>query len=275
MSYADFDYSPEWAKIEPPENFNKIWRNVLEKQKKGWKKIPRMRNLFKKQNMVNHVIVGLYLNPAHNDECKCWRCVEERKGINIFKMRLEKHGFRRIGRGFYSAVYAKPDGNRVIKITKAEDNWYDYVSWARESGWAGKFAPMVYAYKKVTFKGDKFYIASMERMSTVLGSLRERDAPHLLPPLISYHMAGNPLATSMISNYNADLARFLTDFKEKFQNESRFDLHGGNMMLREDQSFCLIDPICGETKTEYRRLRERELSRTLENYLRGLFEGYI
>lgn len=271
MSYITDDSRPDWARITPPANdFNKVWMK-LNAAKKGWKKIPRMRNLFKQQGGP----VLRAKDADHKADCECYFCEISKKGLNIFKKRLEKHGFRCIGRGYYSTVYAKADSDRVLKVTKADDNWYDYVTWARESGWAGKFAPMVYAYKKVEFKGDTFYIASMERMSVPLANLREKDSLHIMQPLISYHMSGNALATSMISSYNADLAKFLTDFKEQFKDQHRFDLHGGNMMLRDDQSFCLTDPICGEKKTEYKRLRERELSRTFSRLLGNIFESNI
>ena len=264
--------------LNPANDYEKVWKKPSKKKKKnGWLKIPRLRNILKNGNRFRLNIPQMFQPYRHVEigPCICHNCVEKRKGKYIFEQGLKKHGFELLGHGYYSKVYAKPGSNRVLKVTKADDNWYDYISWARESGWAGKFAPMVYSYKKVEFKGDTFYIASMERMSVPLASLREKDSLHIMQPLISYHMSGNALATSMISSYNADLAKFLIDFKEQFKDQHRFDLHGGNMMLRDDQSFCLTDPICGKKKTEYKRLRERELSRTFSRLLGNIFESNI
>lgn len=264
--------------LNPANDYEKVWKKPSKKKKKnGWLKIPRLRNILKNGNRFRLNIPQRFQPYRHVEigPCICHNCVEKRKGKYIFEQGLKKHGFELLGHGYYSKVYAKPGNNRVLKVTKADDNWYDYISWARESGWAGKFAPMVYSYKKVSFKGDTFFLASMERMSSDVGRLRPKDGPSFYTTLVQFHQFGNPLAKQMIRSYNPDLHQFLDDFFEKFKDEGRFDLHGGNMMIREDQSFCLTDPICGSKRTEYRRLRERELSRTLRNLFRSYFESSI
>lgn len=78
---------------------------------------------------------------------------------------LEASGFAYIGGGAYSAVYAIPSSDRVIKVNLCADGWLDYVLWAQSSGYAGTFAPRVFSYKRFD---DGTYIAVVERLANTL-----------------------------------------------------------------------------------------------------------
>jgi len=92
---------------------------------------------------------------------------------NEYRRKLEANGFKLLGAGFYSMVFAYPnDTTRVLKLG-TDDTWEPYVRWATENGFAGNYAPRVYAYKRLS---HWLYLASMERLdSTVAGIQDERE----------------------------------------------------------------------------------------------------
>src|SRR5688572_8016831 len=87
-------------------------------------------------------------------------------GAHAYGARLLKRGYERLGAGCFSTVYAKPGSDRVLKVTSVPDNWIDYIMWASENGWAGKYAPRVYSYKRYPVPTDRefFSVAVVERM---------------------------------------------------------------------------------------------------------------
>jgi len=180
---------------------------------------------------------------------------------------LTKRGFVAIGNGMYSQVLAKPGSDRVIKVG-AYDSWIDYVLWAHKAGYGGTFAPKVYSYKSYSgateqYGNTKFYVAVMERLDKTLRQVpREHDYKYLhqlFEQAVGYkHRMSLTLADLAIPG----LGRFATDFtiandKDLF---SGLDLHGGNFMLRSDGSLVLTDPVAGQPKTQYKRLRLQDLS---------------
>src|SRR5258705_4232165 len=71
-----------------------------------------------------------------------------------FIERLEKRGYKVLGRGAYSTVLGKEGSNRVIKVSRSLDDWIDYIQWGAANGYAGNFVPRVYSWKRHFKNGD-------------------------------------------------------------------------------------------------------------------------
>jgi hypothetical protein len=176
-----------------------------------------------------------------------------------FYQRLEKKGFVCLGRGYYSYVMAKPGSDRVIKIGRSAnaDGWPDYVHWAAQEGYAGTFAPKVFSYKVIKGKQANFSVAIMERMDRTLSESYVEDYSDSAPPSASVAANDNALVADLFTRSakrNHELSTTLLDLVvprlgvfakklgERFKGAG-LDLHGANMMLRKDGSFCVTDPI--------------------------------
>ncbi len=62
--------------------------------------------------------------------------------------KLEKRGYKVLGRGAYSTILGKEGSSRVIKVSRSLDDWIDYVQWGAANGYAGNFVPRVYSWKR-------------------------------------------------------------------------------------------------------------------------------
>lgn len=220
---------------------------------------PGILNMFKKKQMTfctgtwdSTCVDELYI-PARP------RIEEEKspfKSSYAFRAKLAKKGFKHIGGGFYSAVYAHPTSDRVIKVNHGHkcDAWIDYVLWANQQGYGGKFAPKMYSYKHY----GNFYVAIMERMEyTVADSEMTSEAPvaQTLFSLAATHE--NEKAKLLVDLLVPGLGEFSEKLRKTFPSE-RLDLHEHNIMYRKDGSICVTDPLCHESTLTVTRLRARD-----------------
>lgn len=177
---------------------------------------------------------------------------KERSAIVKYESFLSKKGFRRIGSGAFSTVYAKPNKDRVLKVIRTKDNWIDYTVWASKEGYAGLHAPKVYSYKD---HGD-FAVAVVERLEYDLGGYRrradagERVMAHLL---WDYGYERNVYAGYFANELAPGLPDFVSKIVKRFPG--RLDLHGGNIMARIDGTYCVVDPVCGAPTGTFTRLK--------------------
>lgn len=178
-----------------------------------------------------------------------------------FCERLEKKGFKKLGGGYYSNVYAKEGSDKVIKVGSPSgdhwDAWIDYCLWAGKQGYGGKFAPRVYSYKKFS----NFYVAIMERLDyTVSDSSVEENSEAPIAQFLfsSATECNNPTALLLCDILVPELGKFSLELKEEFKSANRFDLHGGNIMYRKDGSICVTDPVCHESQVTQTRLKGRD-----------------
>lgn len=171
----------------------------------------------------------------------------------LFANWLTKRGYKLLGSGAYSSVYAKEGQDRVIKVQHGNDNWIDYCKWAAEKGFAGKFAPRVYSFKRFT----NFAVAVMEKMDRTTND--KKDDLALVESLLYPMARGNLMARLYLDDLVPGSVPFFdglfTDFKDQL------DLYGKNIMIRKDGSLCVTDPVCGRSKlTSVKRLRTGDLS---------------
>jgi hypothetical protein len=192
---------------------------------------------------------------------------------------LQKKGFVQLGTGHYSTVFAKPGSDKVIKVSRHLDNWIEYIQWGTSAGYAGKFVPRVYSWKRFgdgkTEEGMwgeprtlDWSVAVVERMKSVLNDDREDFALFKYLPYFAKH--GNTLAKVYMEDLQPGSVEFFEALaKNKFDN----DIGGRNMMVRPDGSFCVTDPTSGNLTFKGKRLRMGEFS-PFANYLGNTFEGY-
>lgn len=178
-----------------------------------------------------------------------YRPSPEPKGKSVFTCGvsfakgLEKRGFKLLGSGAFSRVYAKDGSDRVLKVTRTPtDGWINYINWASKKGYAGSYAPKVFSYKyfKTKVKGGQFSVAVVERLEQTIYKANYKHDAHAVHSLL--HMAAN----------DNQMARTLVDLAApgilKFNDQLRklgagLDMHGGNFMLRKDGTLVFTDPV--------------------------------
>lgn len=168
---------------------------------------------------------------------------------------LKRRGFERLGKGYFSAAYAKPGSPFVVKVFHGESNldpWPLYAEWCWNN--PGPFKPVIRALK---WHGEgSFYVAVMERLLITVdeladGSIRKRREPCA---------EAAALRKALVSKYNGGVARVMMELQKlKLNDVAAFvaevnitfpdqylDIHGANWMYREDGSLVLIDPFSDE-----------------------------
>lgn len=178
------------------------------------------------------------------------------KNARTFGQALERRGFKRLGSGAFSTVYGKDGQDRVLKVTHRPDNWIDYAHWGAQQGFAGGLVPKVYSYKVVM---NKFQVAVVERMEHDFEPWSDDEEVNksdfsLVPLLIGRAKDGNIKAGKILDDIVPGFSDFLSSLKVRFDGQ-RLDLHGGNMMVRKDGSFCVTDPVCSMDGSTFKRLK--------------------
>jgi hypothetical protein len=159
---------------------------------------------------------------------------------------LKKRGYSTLGTGAHATVLAKEGSNRVIKVLRQPaDGWMEYIKWADDMGFTGTFAPKVYSYKYIKGKESDFAIASMERLGLTLSRVKH-DHPmspiQALLPYVTHH--NNDNAKKMLDFVLPGMSTFSAALGAKFGRHS-FDMHPGNLMLRNNAQFVVVDPVAG------------------------------
>ena len=178
---------------------------------------------------------------------------------NGFIKALEKRGFTVIGSGAFSTVLGKEGSDRVLKVIRRPDGWINYIHWAAQIGEAGHFAPRVFSYKKIKGRQKDFSVAVMERLSYTLENTPEEHALKILPNVL-WRADKNPMAAKFTEILAPGLVGFMNKMSAKWDIPiQNFDLHDGNLMIRNDGSFVVVDPV-SRGEDLYNRLRAGELS---------------
>lgn len=197
-------------------------------------------------------------------------CEEEQKeesafsSARAFEKALLKRGFERLGSGAYSVVLAKPGYDRVLKVTRTQDNWIDYVKWASASGYAGNFAPKVFSWKRFnvseneeeSWKSRSWSVSVVERMKETLDSKSAIAQDFKVFESLHYLVgSGNVMAQLYCEDLLPGSSKFFADLHKNFYAS---DIYSKNLMVREDGSFCVTDPVCGSSKLRETRIRARD-----------------
>lgn len=180
-----------------------------------------------------------------------------------FGRTLIKKGYESIGSGMYSAVYAKPDSDKVIKVTQNDDGWINYAYWGASKGLAGAIVPKVYSYKKINIEGKTqfpFHVSVVERFEKEFHKIPESDDKQVLWAMIRLkrEVKENPMVDKVMDSFYPGLSKFQEELGKKY---GYLDLHMGNFMLRKDGSFAYTDPITSaKDNTNFKRLKEKDFT---------------
>lgn len=186
---------------------------------------------------------------------------------------LVKKGYKQLGSGHYSTVLGHPKSpDKVIKVTRQQDNWIDYVKWAAENGYAGTFGPKVYSWKK--FPAGWSW-AVVERMSHCVGesyydddycgcsdssccpreTRGKSDDYEIIFTLLNSASRGNLMAQVYVD----DLCPGAFEYVSKLKKAMRAgDIRAANTMVRKDGTLCFTDPCAGSSTIKTTRFKERD-----------------
>lgn len=206
---------------------------------------------------------------------------------SVYQQKLEQRGFKRLGSGYHSSVYAHPKSDKVIKVVnQLTDPWIDYAVWANRQGHGGKLAPKVYSYK--LHQKGQFSVSVMEKLDKTVIDLGGEHDLAFTHDLFQHYLQGNNLQAGIfLDQIVPDATKFADALKKRYDGTKvRFDLHSQNFMVRKDGSFVVIDPLAGkggmfnygtspvpvETST-YKRLRAKDFapSPELKSYWRNYY----
>lgn len=184
---------------------------------------------------------------------------------------LRSKGFRRLGGGVFSAAYGKPGHKRIVKISKREDKcWIQFANWAMRLT-ANPYIPNIYWFKpyKGTRKGkqETFFVTLIERLRPfTIGNIKRIDDPVIVAALLRYgywvegeqdeledHLDALGYGTStrtvqrILKQYsNHKFVQTIKRFERFGGPECSSDIHSGNLMLRDDGTLVITDPLAGE-----------------------------
>lgn len=189
---------------------------------------------------------------------------------------LTKKGYVHLGSGHYSTVLGHPKSpDKVIKITRHQDNWIDYVKWAAEKGYAGGFGPKVYSWKKFPAGWSWAVVERMERcvgesLSSSFGldpystTSKDKDDDYsVLFTLLNYASSGNTMARVYAEDLCPGAVGYLTELRSVMRAG---DVRAANTMVRKDGSLCFTDPCAGESKITSTRFRSGDFSPSVWRY---------
>lgn len=184
------------------------------------------------------------------------------KNAQHFAHHLARLGFRSIGHGLYSSVFAHPKSpGKVVKVGSQMDGWIEYVVWASRKGYAGTCAPKVHSLHIIKPQdGPAFYVAVMERLDVTVTRAEgenSRDPKRYTHALNAHAAVLDRCRSFRAPEYITALAGpHWANFIEAFQRDlegAYWDLHEGNWMVRYDGSLVLTDPIaCNGERPEWR-----------------------
>lgn len=188
--------------------------------------------------------------------------------MNFYKRtaKLEKRGFNILGRGAYSAFYAKGGERRGIKVNRMRDDWPSYALWGAKHGYAGNLSPRVFSLRVDEAGG---YTAVVERLAMTVCYAKYNDPNVPEAALKVAHdlekamrrWSGGMYTYATPEEYEAyapNAAEFVRDYEAAFPGFC--DAHANNIMFRDDWTLCVVDPICdGGCSTTSTRMRNRDL----------------
>jgi hypothetical protein len=175
---------------------------------------------------------------------------------NAYGAYLTQKGYDHLGSGSFSTVYGKEGKDRVIKVSRRLDPWWEFVRWAYDNGHQ-QFAPKVYSYKYHPGIGEKneFYVAVVDRLTS---HVKTKDDGHAMTKYFFNYMldvkpeAQNDNIIAVGELLAPGIQRFCEEFANKFKRKRQeyiLDCYGHNMMLSVDgKRWVVNDPLCGAPK---------------------------
>ena len=147
---------------------------------------------------------------------------------------MEKYGFNLAGSGKYGSVYINPKYQFVIKVFMKDSAYLRWLSFCRKNQ-DNPFVPKMKG--KVLRITDIFYAVRIEKLDEFEWSkIRNVSVNKLFMwALDEFEEGDGPLRMT----HNDDIDDVFAHFDK---NRELFDLHDGNMMMRNNKQLVVIDP---------------------------------
>lgn len=182
---------------------------------------------------------------------------------------LKTNGFQKLGGGVFAAAYAKPGHNRVVKVSNRQDDcWIKFAQWSMTKT-NNKHLPKIPWIKryqgKRKGKATEFFITIIERLNPLTNkAISQITDPGVLFGLMHYAnldydteesieqaMSKQPNPKIFQSNRLAAKLRnhpFIRAIEQvnSLSGDCWSDLHSGNLMVRNDGTVIITDPIAGD-----------------------------
>jgi len=182
---------------------------------------------------------------------------------------LKSNGFEKLGGGVFAAAWAKPGHNRVVKVSNRQDDcWIKFAQWsmAKTNNTHLPKIPWIKRYQgKRKGIATEFFITIIERLKPLTKTAIARiNDPGVLLGLMHYanldYNTEQSIEKAMSKQPNPQQfsdRKVLTKYKNhpfikaiqqisNISGDCWSDLHSGNLMVRNDGTIIITDPIAGD-----------------------------
>lgn len=232
----------------------------------------RVNELFRTTELSRDDVLLRMKNSKSKEEKEKWaaflvkhRYALHEEGLPTYLARLvNKQGIKMLGGGAFSQVFQHPHyGNVVVKVYTDKDTVYKkYVSWClRHQG--NPYVPKI--IEQVKYKspdtGDKYNIVFLQKMTPIKTVQKlitllvkalnlNTKAAEDLPFMTAFGQQGREAQDFRLIDKYVKKGRADKDFTEVWNHirtygADKFDLHPGNVMLRDGQ-LVLTDPVAND-----------------------------
>jgi hypothetical protein len=179
-----------------------------------------------------------------------------------YTQRLQAHGYRALGSGFYSTVLGHKDSDKVIKICRngGDDAYPMFAEWAYQN--PSPYLPRIHSFKR----HNGFYVVVLDKLAKTTGDSHPNEGWSLTTDMFESYCRGNEFKgmrkTFLDAAFNElpGLKPVLDAFVKEFKGEAHFDMHANNWMLSSTGQLVMTDPLSG-TSTETALARNNRVSR--------------
>lgn len=153
---------------------------------------------------------------------------------------LEASGFRFVGAGSYSVVYASPDNTYAVKVnTSADSAWNGYIDAIVSGKISGDHFPIIHQVHKLE---KHLSVVSMELLARYDAEVSIRVLSG-----IANSIDDSKLDSDLLDLGNKKIAWAMIDALKAAKSadpKSRMDIHVGNVLMR-GSTIVLSDPVYG------------------------------
>ena len=192
------------------------------------------------------------MSKKHNLERISWSSAKRNKPVKAAaEDAVNKYGWTFVGSGHFSIVLERSDHPDVVKkFGPLDDGWLHFAAYVQGLGSSrSRLFPEVTNVRR--FEGQKYYSAMVERCTTTLSAYRGADCIKFADQhqcLREALSAGKNLGSLDRIEPLAGITK--DDLKVMFElgryardNDISIDLHGENIMVRDDLTLCITDPF--------------------------------
>ena len=167
------------------------------------------------------------------------------EGLSALSVNLSKLGWTLMGSGYFSYVYEHPDKSYVMKITILPDPGYaEYVKLIKSH--PNKYFPKISDMRVLKIHNSDYYVYLIEKLKTIPKYIRNTYSRAINQIISNPDRSINnlfPEGVPEVITRNSDLVAALKLIRSYARHTGySIDLHGENIMKREDGTLVITDP---------------------------------